>query len=166
MAQQQVEAMKATGAQITPEMETNYVSLLVNNYQDSLVNEAPEPAQTQPQKTAETNQLFDSAVIAVNRTAKKLGVTIDDSTSKELVSRWKSVNSWDKYETFLDEAEELLKAKAEKSPPQSRMASIGSGAGTSTPTKEALTAELEKLLEHPHPKNLKRMEELQEKLKK
>lgn len=167
MALQQVEAMKRTGAQITPEMEVNYVNMLVNNYKDSLANEAPEPAHVQSQQASEANPLLDTAKLTVQHFASKFGVTIDDEVSAKMNEMFAGV-TYKSYQAFLQKAEKYLeeKAKTVKTPPQARMASIGNGAGSNTPTKESLTAELEKLLEHPHPKNLKRIEELQEKLKK
>lgn len=168
MAEQQVEMMIQTGAQITPDMKSNYVNMLVNRYRESLADEAPEPAQVQTPQATETNPMFDAARATVQRTANKLGVSLDDEDSSEFNRLWQNVNSNPKtYQDFLDKAETYLeaKAKAGKTPPQARMASVVGNGGSNTPTKEALTAQLSKLLEHPHPKNLKKIEELQEKLK-
>lgn len=167
MAEQQVEMMIQTGAQITPDMKSNYVNMLVNRYRDSLADEAPEPAQAQTPQATETNPMFDVARATVQRTAAKLGVALDGEDSAEFNRLWQNVNSPKAYQDFLDRAETYLEAKAKtvKTPPQARIPSLAGNGGGITSSKEALSNELQKLLEHPNPKDLKRIEELQEKLK-
>lgn len=143
MAEQQADLMAQTGAQITPEMRANYVNMLVNNYKDSLANEAPEPAQVQSQQASEANPLLDSAKLTVQRFANKMGVSIDDEVSAKMNELFKGVTSRT-YQKFLDDAESYLEAKAKtvKTPPQARMASVVGNTGSSKPTAESYKKEV------------------------
>jgi hypothetical protein len=159
-----LQILKEEGTQLTPEMERAYVNRIVNNYLNSLNDEQPESAQTQPQKESESNPLFGAAKATVNHFAKKYGVTIDETVNPELDKLWTGKKS---YQDFLNSADDLLSklAKADKTPPQARMASLAGNGGSFTKTRETITAELNKLLEHPNIKDRQKIRELKEKLK-
>lgn len=143
MAEQQVELMVQSGAQITPEMRANYVNMLVNKYRESLANEAPESAQIQPQQASEANPLLDTAKLTVQHFANKFGVTIDDEVSAKMNELFTGVTPRT-YQEFLQKAESYLEAKAKtvKTPPQARMASVVGNSGSSKPTAETYKKEV------------------------
>jgi glycyl-tRNA synthetase beta subunit len=165
-AKQHLQILKEEGAQITPEMESAYVNRQVNSFLQSMSNEQPEAAQPETQSKGVSQELLDAAKYQINDMVEASGIKLTSEHTSQLDAAWKNVKDGASYARFLKDAAVILKPKAGKeTPPQAKIASVVSGQGTYTPTKEALTAELQKLLEHPHPKNMKRIEELQEKLK-
>jgi len=144
-AEKQVEAMMATGAQITPDMRENYVNMLVNKYKASLADEAPEPAQAQTHQAEEPDPMLGSAKVTVDYMATKHGVSIDDADNKEFGRLWQNVNSPKAYQEFLSKADAYLetKAKTVKTPPQARMASVAGNSGSSKPTTESYKKEMQ-----------------------
>jgi hypothetical protein len=156
--------MKATGAQFTPEMEREFVARTVNNYLNALNDEQPEAAQPETQRN-DKSQFLDAAMDEVNGFIANNKVTLSQEAKSSLDAEWQKVKDVRSYTAFVKRIPEILQPKSDKTPPQVRMASVIGGKGSFTPSPESIAAELQKLLEHPHPKNLKKIEELQEKLK-
>lgn len=143
-AQKQLEAMKSTGAQFTPEMERDFVNRTVNSYLQSISDEQPAPAPEKAQSGGLPKELFDAAGIRVSKIAKKFGVEEFTAEHNEQLNKlWANVKDLASYDDFLDKAEDVFKPKSgSKTPPQARIASLAGNGGTSAPTAEKYKSEM------------------------
>ncbi len=135
-AQNHLEAMKATGAQFTPEMEREYVNRTVNNYLTSLNDEQPAAAQPEPQRNDVKSQFLDAAMEEVNDFVAKNSVDLTPEARSALDAAWKKVSDAKSYTAFIKSIPEILQSKSPKTPPQVRMASVVGSGGSASPTAE------------------------------
>lgn len=169
-AQKTLQALKESGGTFTPEAEQSFVNRAVNQYMESVSDEATEPAQ---ERSSDANQNPQADYLAkrmerITKKANGLIVTDKDPEGEVLLDAWKKVQSGGDPDDFIELYESQLskKARREGTPAQARVASIASGGAGYQKTADTLNAELAKLLEHPNPKDLKKIEDIQEKLKK
>ena len=143
-AETHIKLLEDEGAQLTPQMKSNYVNRMVNTFVDSLRDEQPEPAQEKDLPEDYGSKVFDLAQVRVTKIAKKEGVTIEKDDLVVFDKHWKAVKDPVTYDEFLDFVEEYIHKKADhdETPANARIPSLAGGGAPSTLTAESYKKEV------------------------
>ena len=164
-AKKQLQSLKDSGGNITPEAESSFINRAVNQYMESVSEEATEPAQVRTSNTGRepTHDYFAKRMDRITKKADGLIVTEKDPEGEVLLDAWKKVQSGGDPDDFIDVYESQLakKARREGTPAQARVASIGGGGGSSAATVESYKREVMK-----HKGDAKMWNEVKEKYRK